>query len=213
MTNLWVVESYDPRDSAATIVEFIFTDELAMAEWIKKHARESATRTYIVKEYKHADIDPGRFYFTRIRGAYIPNPPAREPEKKKPQAAPATPAGISDDVKVDSHARYMAEYIHRLARSLGQFWPADEELPNEEAREMEIYYKVAINRLSSEEKTLLSGEIRYLADPHAKFFDKEFCESRGAIQRIMGIIDRFPALNAAFSTEKLLFMRRHNFVV
>lgn len=109
-------------------------------------------------------------------------------------------------------AQYTSEYIGRLAYSLAQFWPVDEELPNEEARESEIFYKVSIRRLSAEERMSLVTALRNKADIAAGFFDREFCESRGAIQRIMGIIDRFPELKTALVTEKLLFLRRHNFV-
>jgi len=108
--------------------------------------------------------------------------------------------------------RYTSEYIARLAYSLAQFWPAGEELPTEEARENEIFYKVSISRLSADERMRLVRARRDKADPLVGFFDREFCESRGAIQRIMGIIDRFPELKTALVTEKLLFLRRHNFV-
>lgn len=109
--------------------------------------------------------------------------------------------------------RYTSEYIGRLAHSLGQFWPVDEKLPDESARESEIFYKVSISRLSPEEQLRLATTLRRLADPAADYFDREFCESRGAIQRIMGIVERFPQLKIAFETEKLLFLRRHNYVV
>jgi hypothetical protein len=110
-------------------------------------------------------------------------------------------------------AQYTSEYIGRLAYSLAQFWTADEELPTPEAREDEIFYKVSIRRLSAEERLSLVASMRAKADVAAGFFDKEFCESRGAIQRILGIIARFPELKTAHVTEKLLFLRRHNFVV
>jgi hypothetical protein len=108
--------------------------------------------------------------------------------------------------------QYTSEYIGRLAYSLAQFWPAEEELPNEEARESEIFYKVSIRRLSAEERLSLVSALRNKADVHNGFFDREFCESRGAIQRILGIIARFPELQTALVTEKLLFLRRNNFV-
>lgn len=110
-------------------------------------------------------------------------------------------------------AQYTSEYIGRLAYSLAQFWPADEELPTDEAREDEIFYKVSIRRLSAEERLSLVTTMRNKADVNNGFFDREFCESRGALQRILGIIDRFPDLKTALVTEKLLFLRRHNFVV
>jgi hypothetical protein len=109
-------------------------------------------------------------------------------------------------------AQYTSEYIGRLAYSLCQFWTADEELPTPEACEDEIFYKVSIRRLSGEERLSLVAAMRNKADVAAGFFDKEFCESRGAIQRILGIIERFPELKTAHVTEKLLFLRRHNFV-
>ena len=108
---------------------------------------------------------------------------------------------------------YTSEYIARLAYSLAQFWTADEELPNDEAREDEIFYKVSIKRLMPEERLSLVTTMRNKADVNNGFFDREFCESRGAMQRILGIIDRFPDLKTAFVTEKLLFLKRHNFVV
>jgi hypothetical protein len=110
-------------------------------------------------------------------------------------------------------AQYTSEYIGRLAYSLAQFWTADEELPTPEAREDEIFYKVSIKRLSAEERLSLVAAMRAKADGTSGFFDREFCESRGALQRILGIIDRFPDLKTALVTEKLLFLRRHNFVV
>jgi hypothetical protein len=110
-------------------------------------------------------------------------------------------------------AQYTSEYIGRLAYSLAQFWTADEELPTDTAREDEIFYKVSIKRLSAEERLSLVAAMRAKADVTADFFDREFCENRGAIQRILGIIDRFPDLKTALVTEKLLFLRRHNFVV
>ena len=109
-------------------------------------------------------------------------------------------------------AQYTSEYIGRLAYSLAQFWTADEELPTSEAREDEIFYKVSIRRLSGEERLSLVAAMRNKADVHNGFFDREFCESRGAIQRILGIIERFPELQTALVTEKLLFLRRNNFV-
>ena len=108
--------------------------------------------------------------------------------------------------------QYTSEYIGRLAYSLCQFWTEDEELPNEEARENEIFYRISIRRLSGEERLSLVAAMRNKADVTAGFFDKEFCESRGAIQRILGIIARFPELQTALVTEKLLFLRRNNFV-
>lgn len=108
--------------------------------------------------------------------------------------------------------RYTSEYIARLAYDIAQFWPADEDLPNDAAREDEIFFKVSIKRLSPEDRQRLVTALRDKADPLACFFDREFCESRGAIKRIMGIIERFPDLKIAMTTEKLLFLRRHNFV-
>lgn len=75
-------------------------------------------------------------------------------------------------------SQYTSEYIGRLAYSRAQFWTADEDLPTDEAREDEIFYRVSIRRLSGEERLSLVTALRNKADVNNGFFDREFCESR-----------------------------------
>lgn len=116
---------------------------------------------------------------------------------------------------MDFLERYTSEYIGRLAHSLGQFWPASEVLPDDatEARESEIFYKVSIQRMTPEERDRLVMTMRNLADPLAEYFTKEVAESGEGLKIILGIIERFPQLQETLDLQKVLFLKRHRFVV
>lgn len=109
-------------------------------------------------------------------------------------------------------AQYTSEYIGRLAHSLGQFWPAGEELPDSEAREAEIFYKVSIQRMSEDERKLLVHALRNLSDPIMHYFAREVAESGEGLQIILGIIARFPLLQEALEAQKAEFLKRFRFV-
>jgi hypothetical protein len=91
---------------------------------------------------------------------------------------------------------FMDEYLNRLAFSLAQMWPFGEELPDEEAKEDEIYYKVVIRRLSFINRASLAKRVRRLCLPKVNFFAK--CVPQGdRVKLIDGIFERFPQLKAA----------------
>ena len=108
--------------------------------------------------------------------------------------------------------QYMAEYIGRLSHTLGYFWPAGEELPDADARELEIFLKVSIERLDEEWQGKLVQAMRNLADPMSGFFDREVAESGESTQIILRIIARFPQLQEALELQKQDFLRRYRFV-
>jgi len=91
---------------------------------------------------------------------------------------------------------FMDEYLGRLASSLAQFWPYSETLPDEEAREDEVYYRVAIRRLSFMNRAELVKRMRQLCSPSAHFFS----DSTTKAQRVLiinGVLHRFPQLEEA----------------
>ena len=91
---------------------------------------------------------------------------------------------------------FMDEYLGRLAFSLAQFWPYSETLPDEEAREDEIHYKVAIRRLSFTNRAALVKRMRQLCNPSAGFFAP--CTTKEQrVKIINGVLSRFPQLEEA----------------
>jgi hypothetical protein len=88
---------------------------------------------------------------------------------------------------------FMQEYLSRLAFSLAQCWPEDEELPDSEAVADEIYYKVAIRRLSVFRRAELAKILWSMIEDKARFFSSE-TDRLQRIGTIRGVIARFPLL-------------------
>jgi hypothetical protein len=88
---------------------------------------------------------------------------------------------------------FMREYLSRLAFGLAQFWPAGEELPDEEARADNDFYAGAIRRLSIFRRAELSRMMWALVEEDARFFS-EYTSREQRIKTIRGVIDRFPML-------------------
>lgn len=91
---------------------------------------------------------------------------------------------------------FMDEYLKRLAFSLAQFWPANEELPDDLAREDEIYYTAAIRRLSRFNRAELVRKMRLLALPGGGFFTASTPKEQ-RVRTINGVLARFPLLEEA----------------
>lgn len=88
---------------------------------------------------------------------------------------------------------FMQEYLSRLAFSLAQFWPAEEELPDNEAEEDATYYTVAIRRLSIFRRAELAKLLWSFVEDKARFFSSETTRLN-RIGTIKGVIARFPLL-------------------
>lgn len=91
---------------------------------------------------------------------------------------------------------FMSEYLDRLAFALAQFWPYSESLPDKEAEEDEIYYKVAIRRLSFGNRAELVKRMRRLASPSVNFFTPGTTKEQ-RVRLINGVLARFPQLEEA----------------
>lgn len=94
------------------------------------------------------------------------------------------------------NADFMDEYLNRLAFSLAQFWPAEDVLPDDEARDDETYYRVAINRLSIFNRAALVKKMRQLCQPSAGFFTTG-TSATARKKTIDGVLARFPLLQDA----------------
>ena len=95
-----------------------------------------------------------------------------------------------------TNEEFMEEYLGRLAFSLAQFWPYLETLPDDEAREDEVYYRVAIRRLSFTNRAELVRRMRQLCNPGAGFFTS--CTPKEQrVKIINGVLARFPQLEEA----------------
>jgi hypothetical protein len=88
---------------------------------------------------------------------------------------------------------FMQEYLYRLAFSMAQFWPAEEQLPDKEAEEDAIYYTVAIRRLSIFRRAELAKMLWSFVNDEARFFSSETHRLQ-RIGTIKGVIARFPLL-------------------
>lgn len=94
------------------------------------------------------------------------------------------------------NSEFMDEYLNRLAFALAQFWQAGESLPDAEAEEDEVYYRVAIRRLSTVNRAELAKKMHRLRATGANFFTPGVApETRKAM--IEGVIARFPLLQDA----------------
>lgn len=88
---------------------------------------------------------------------------------------------------------FMQEYLQRLAFSLAQFWPAEEELPDNEAKEDATYYTVAIRRLSIFRRAELAKILWSMIEDKARFFSSE-TDRLSRVRTIKAVIARFPLL-------------------
>jgi len=91
---------------------------------------------------------------------------------------------------------FMQEYLHRLAFSLAQFWPADEALPDAAAYSDQDFYAGAIRRLSVLRRAELAKKMWAFVEEEAKYFSSETTRAN-RIKTIRGVIDRFPLLQEA----------------
>ena len=89
---------------------------------------------------------------------------------------------------------FMREYLSRLAFGLAQFWPSDEELPEEEdVYADQAYYRGAIRRLSIFRRAELAKLMWALVEEPANFFSRHTARA-ARIKTIKGVIARFPLL-------------------
>lgn len=95
------------------------------------------------------------------------------------------------------YARYTDEYLNRLAFSIAQFWPADEELPDQDAKDTLTFYDVSIRRLQPEERRTLLRKLRIMATHRSGFFVEDFRGTLEARAHMEGVIARFPLLRAS----------------
>lgn len=95
--------------------------------------------------------------------------------------------------KLTFNQRYEQERIRRLAWSLGQFWPVDEELPDQDARNSEIYFNETLIRMSHDQRVLLVKKLLKLRLSTAHFFDSEMLLQERK-KRMDKLIERFPLL-------------------
>ena len=92
---------------------------------------------------------------------------------------------------------FMQEYLSRLAFGLAQFWPADEELPEEEdVYADQAYYRGAIRRLSIFRRAELAKLMWAFVEEKAEFFSSETPRAN-RVRTIKGVMDRFPLLQDA----------------
>lgn len=96
--------------------------------------------------------------------------------------------------KPTHNERYEKEYLDRLAFGLVQFWPVGEELPDDEARESEVFYKVSIRRLSMAQRSALVKKLWRMATKTSGVFVPELRGTDEAKQMVAGVIARFPLL-------------------
>ena len=101
--------------------------------------------------------------------------------------------------KAASHSSYdtfMREYLQRLAFGLAQFWGVGETLPDKEAAESEIFYRVSIRRLAPSRRVELVRMMRTLCTARSRFFTPEtpMAERRELIGKV---VERFGDLSAA----------------
>lgn len=90
--------------------------------------------------------------------------------------------------------RYEKEYLDNLAFGIVQFWPAGEELPDNDAKESEIFYKVSISRLSDEQRLGLVKRLRRMTTLSSKVFDVDFRGTPECRELVDSVIARFPQL-------------------
>jgi len=88
---------------------------------------------------------------------------------------------------------FMQEYLSRLATSLAQFWVEGEELPDDESREDDMFYRVAIRRLSVFRRAELAKMMWALVEDQAMFFSTA-TRRQERVNTIRGVINRFPLL-------------------
>lgn len=104
------------------------------------------------------------------------------------------PYGIKRDM---TNAEFMDEYLARLAFGLVQFWPAEDELPDDdEAQSDEAYYAGAIRRLSVFNRAELAKKMRALCSAKAHFFTPSTPRAERT-KTVNGVIARFPLLRDA----------------
>jgi hypothetical protein len=94
--------------------------------------------------------------------------------------------------KMSFAQRYEQEWLNRLAWSLGQFWPVDEELPDQDARNSEIYFNETLIRMSHDQRVLLVKKLLKLRLSTALFDSEMLLQERK--KRMDKLIERFPLL-------------------
>lgn len=89
--------------------------------------------------------------------------------------------------------RYEQVWLNRLAWSIGQFWPVNEELPDQDARNSEVYFNETLLRMSHDQRKLLVKKLRNLCRSPANFFDAEM-SLQDRKRHMELLITRFPLL-------------------
>lgn len=91
---------------------------------------------------------------------------------------------------------FMQEYIKRMAFALAQFWGASDTLPDDNAKDTETYYKVAISRLSFIRRAELVRAMRLLCERGGGLFTADTPKEQ-RVRLINDVIARFPQLEEA----------------
>lgn len=87
--------------------------------------------------------------------------------------------------------RYEDEYLSRLAFGIVQFWPKGEELPDDEARDSETFYRVSIDRLDEAQLRKLVGKLRRMTTRASGVFVPEIRGTAEAWDVVEGVVRRF----------------------
>jgi hypothetical protein len=95
--------------------------------------------------------------------------------------------------KLTFNQRYEQERVRRLAWSIGQFWPIDEELPDDDARRSEIYFNETLLRMSHDQRVMLVKQLLKLRLSTVNFFDSEL-PLQERKRHMDKLIERFPLL-------------------
>ena len=107
--------------------------------------------------------------------------------------------------KLSFWARFDLERRRIIAHGLAQFWPYNEELPDNEARESEIYYRVMIARMKPHDRMLLVREMWRLTQKNVKFFSDDVSVDERK-KMIVGVLLRFSDLATAAEFEGINFL-------
>jgi hypothetical protein len=91
--------------------------------------------------------------------------------------------------------KYEDEYLSRLAFGLVQFWPAGEELPDEEAVVTDIFYRVSIDRLDEAQQRKLVAKLRRMTTKASGVFVPEIRGTAEAWDVVESVVRRFWTLS------------------
>lgn len=87
--------------------------------------------------------------------------------------------------------KYEDEYLSRLAFGIVQFWPAEEELPDDRARDSEAFYRVSIARLNTAQQRKLVAKLQRMTTKTSGVFVPEIRGTDEAWDTVEGVVRRF----------------------